>query len=163
MNDRSFVGGDCVGSMIERGADVVNRWLTVFYIERGGFEEDVGLGGFQPGLYIGGSRRDIGNTRSSWWEFAGGGASATWIEIYTICIRNPSQPPRSNSRDAKGDCISLAQFGSPVLEQPRKRAIDVAETEKAEIERAYGEVLEPPRLKPEVPYPITVQCSGLIL
>ena len=45
VDDWSFVGGDGVGSVLERGADVVDGGLAVFDVERGGFEEDVGAGG----------------------------------------------------------------------------------------------------------------------
>ena len=48
MDDGSFVGGDGVGSVLERGADVIDGGLAGFDVERGGFEEDVGLGGFEP-------------------------------------------------------------------------------------------------------------------
>ena len=44
MDDRAFVGGDGVGSLIEGGADMVDRGLAVLDVEGGGFEEDVGLG-----------------------------------------------------------------------------------------------------------------------
>jgi hypothetical protein len=50
VDDWSFVGGDGVGSMLEGGADVIDGGLAGFDIERGGFEEDVGLGCFQPVL-----------------------------------------------------------------------------------------------------------------
>jgi hypothetical protein len=52
VDDGSFVGGDGVGSVIEGGADVIDGGLAVFDVERGGFEEDVGLGGLQPGADI---------------------------------------------------------------------------------------------------------------
>ena len=46
VDDRAFVGGDGVGSLIEGGADVVDGRLAVLDVEGGGFEEDVGLGIF---------------------------------------------------------------------------------------------------------------------
>ncbi len=48
VDDWSFVGGDGVGSVLERGADVIDGGLAGFDVERGGFEEDVGLGCCQP-------------------------------------------------------------------------------------------------------------------
>lgn len=107
--------------------------------------------------------------------------------MYTVRICNPSQAARSDSRDLECDSVSLAKLGRPVLKKPCKRAIDVAEAEKAEIERADGEALEQTRfqslecqssmlqestalletrnLKLETlkSYPITVVCSGVIL
>ncbi len=50
VDDWSFVGGDGVGSVLERGADVIDGRLAGFDVEGGGFEEDIGLGGFQPSL-----------------------------------------------------------------------------------------------------------------
>ena len=44
MDDGAFVRGDGVGSVIEGGADVVNRGLAGFDVEGGGFVEDFGLG-----------------------------------------------------------------------------------------------------------------------
>jgi hypothetical protein len=38
--------------VVEGGAEVVDGGLAVFHIEGGGFEENVGLGGFQPGLDV---------------------------------------------------------------------------------------------------------------
>jgi hypothetical protein len=54
MDDRSFVGGDGVGSVVERGADVVDGGLAVGDVEGRGFEEDVGAGFSQPGAYLSG-------------------------------------------------------------------------------------------------------------
>ena len=48
VDDRSFIGGDGVGSVLEGGADVIDGGLAVFDIQGRGFEEDVGAGGFQP-------------------------------------------------------------------------------------------------------------------
>jgi len=44
VDDRAFVGGDGVGSLIEGGADVVDGRLAVLDVEGCGFEEDIGLG-----------------------------------------------------------------------------------------------------------------------
>jgi len=52
VDDGSFVSGDGVGSMIERGADVIDRRLSIFYVERRGFEENVGAGGGEPGADV---------------------------------------------------------------------------------------------------------------
>jgi len=52
VDDRSFVGGDGVGSVVERGADVIDGGLAGFYIERGGFEEDVSASGSKPVMHI---------------------------------------------------------------------------------------------------------------
>ncbi len=38
VDDWSFVGGDGVGSVLERGADVIDGGLAVFDVERCGFE-----------------------------------------------------------------------------------------------------------------------------
>jgi hypothetical protein len=54
MDNRTFVCRDDVGSAIEAGADVVDGGLAVFDSERCGFEEDVGLGGSEPGVDVGG-------------------------------------------------------------------------------------------------------------
>jgi hypothetical protein len=53
VNDCPFVGGDGVGSVLESGADVVDGGLAIFYIQRGGFEEDVRFGRFEPGANVG--------------------------------------------------------------------------------------------------------------
>ena len=55
VDDGAFVGGDGVGSVVERGADVVDGGLAVFHVERGGFEDDVGAGGGEPFVHV--SRR----------------------------------------------------------------------------------------------------------
>ena len=45
MDDGAFVGRDGVGSMLERGADVIDGWLAGLDVEGGGFEENVSTGG----------------------------------------------------------------------------------------------------------------------
>ena len=44
VDDRAFVGGDGVSSVVEGGADMVDRGQAGLDVEGGGFEEDVGLG-----------------------------------------------------------------------------------------------------------------------
>jgi hypothetical protein len=57
VDDGAFVGGDGVGSMVESGADVGDRGLAGFDVERSGFEEDFGASGGEPSLgLLGGSR-----------------------------------------------------------------------------------------------------------
>ncbi len=48
MDDGAFVCGDGVGSVLERGPDVVCGGLAVFHVQGGSFEEDVGFGGSEP-------------------------------------------------------------------------------------------------------------------
>jgi len=48
MDDGAFVGGDGVGSVFERLANMVDRRLAGFDVEGSGFEDDVGLGGDEP-------------------------------------------------------------------------------------------------------------------
>ena len=53
MDNRAFVGGDGVGSVLECGADVIDGGLAGFDIEGCGFEEDIGAGCLQPVADIG--------------------------------------------------------------------------------------------------------------
>ena len=53
VDDGAFVGGDGVGSVGEGGADVVDAGLAGLDVEGGGFEEDVGIGRFQPVADVG--------------------------------------------------------------------------------------------------------------
>ena len=48
VDDRTFVGRDGVGSVLEGGADMIDGGPAVLHIERGGFEKDIGLGSGQP-------------------------------------------------------------------------------------------------------------------
>ena len=50
VDDGAFVGGDGVGSVVERGADVVDGGLAGVDVEGGGFEDDVGAGRGEPGV-----------------------------------------------------------------------------------------------------------------
>jgi len=43
-----------VRAVLQSGADVIDRGLSVFYVEGGGFEEDVGFRGFKPGANLSG-------------------------------------------------------------------------------------------------------------
>jgi len=44
VDNRTFVRGDGVGSVVESGADVIDGGLAILDIEGCGFEKDVGLG-----------------------------------------------------------------------------------------------------------------------
>jgi hypothetical protein len=48
VDDGSFVGGDGVGSVVERGADVIDGGLALGDVEGCGFEENVGASFSQP-------------------------------------------------------------------------------------------------------------------
>jgi cobalamin biosynthesis protein CbiD len=43
MNDGAFVGGDGMGSVFERGVNVVDGGLAVLYVERSRFEKNISL------------------------------------------------------------------------------------------------------------------------
>ena len=58
VDDWAFVGGDGVGSVLERGADVIDGGLSAFQVERGGFEQNVGVGGGEPVADLAGVRLD---------------------------------------------------------------------------------------------------------
>ena len=45
VNDGAFVGGDGVGSVLQRCTDVIDCGLAGFDVEGGGFEQNVGMGG----------------------------------------------------------------------------------------------------------------------
>src|SRR6266496_2658905 len=75
-------------------------------------------------------------------------SAARWIRIESehgstvqaIGVRDPSDSTRRHSRDAEGNVVMLAKFGSAVVEQFQQRAIDVAESEEAEIVGADGDL-----------------------
>ena len=52
VDDRSFVGGDGVGSVLKRGANVRDRGLAIFDVEGCSFEEDVGASGGKPFVQV---------------------------------------------------------------------------------------------------------------
>jgi len=54
VDDWAFIRRDGMGSELERRADVFNRWLAVLNVERGGFEQDIGLGRRDPRANLGG-------------------------------------------------------------------------------------------------------------
>jgi len=57
VNNGTFVGGDGVGSMLERSADVINGRLAGFGVERSCLEQNISTGRGQPFLYLGGYSR----------------------------------------------------------------------------------------------------------
>src|SRR5579862_2547362 len=78
--------------------------------------------------------------------------------IKPVRIRDPSQPSRCDSRDAKRNSATLAEFLRAVQKQLHQRAVNIAKPEEAEVVSADGM-----SHTGDVAYPITVVCSGLIL
>src|SRR6267154_5200154 len=131
MDDRSLVGGDGVGSMFERGADMVNRWLPVFDIEGRGFKDHVGTGRVQPvviarALLSPNSRECIRTART---QKSG--------HVKASGVHPPADAPGSDARYLPLDTILLAQFGVLFLQKLDQRAIDVAESEEPETKNFH--------------------------
>src|ERR1700758_4062437 len=117
MDDRAFVGRDGVGSVFERGADMVDGWLSVFDVERGRFEDDVGTGGVQPvvialALLSLNSCECIRTTRTR----EPGRAKACRVPP-------PANTPGGHARYLPLDAVTLAQFGVFFLQKLDQRAI----------------------------------------
>jgi hypothetical protein len=110
---------------------VGDRRLAVFHVERGGFEEDVGLGGGEP----------VADVRRLWIRFPARGhecprytgLSYTGFGIQAVGIGDPAQPSGGDSGDAVGDAVASAEFFGAVFEEADESAVDVAEAEEAEV------------------------------
>src|SRR5579864_1137313 len=128
------------------------------------------MSGFQPFAYVivrGGRPRP----RTE------GSQIKTWGEqqrrIQAVCVRNPAHPSRSDPGHAGCNSVALAQLCRAIFEQASQRPIYISKTEEAEVVGAdlspstefqiYKGGGETPPRPPELPYPITVVCSGLIL
>ena len=61
----------------------------------------------------------------------------TRFEVQAIGIGNPSQAAGSDSGNAVGDVVAVAEFGFAVCEQTDERLVDVAVAEEAEIEARF--------------------------
>jgi len=109
VDDGALVRGDGVSSVVESGADVVDGGLAILDAEGGGFEENVGLGGGEPGTNVG--------IRIVTRHFAGGGARATLFGIEAVWIGEPAQTAGGDAGDAEGDAVAVAEFGGAVLEE----------------------------------------------
>jgi hypothetical protein len=92
----------------EGGADVVDGGLSGFDVEGAGFEEDVGLGGFQPGvdILIRFSRSGRGRPLSIQRIFY----------IQAIGISEPAEAAGGDAGDTEGDSVAGAEFGLAVFE-----------------------------------------------
>jgi hypothetical protein len=153
VDDRAFVGGDGVGSVFKRGANVRDRGLAIFDVKGRSFEDDIGMSGGEPGMNVivwrGRPRprasnhlrlseeqrmRSVasGNGRPAARLFAGESARAT----NAFGIRNPSQPARGDAGDVEGNVVAVLEFLLLFFEQTDERAVDVAEAEEAKIEVA---------------------------
>jgi len=126
VDDGTLVGSDGVGSVLEGGADVINGGLAVVHVEGCGFEEDVGLGGFQPG----GDVRKIFHHRGH-----GGHRGDTWTiavwQVQSIGVGDPSQAAGGDASDAVRDAVAVAEVLRAVGEQADEGAVDVSEAEEA--------------------------------
>jgi len=144
--------------VIERATDVVDGGLTALDVEGRGFEKNIGAGGLQPVVNIGGlciilPERPI---------------QMGWIK--TIRVSDPAQTPGCDSRNAKSDSVERAERFFPVDQKLRERPVDVAEAEEAKVVDAnvgFSSTTTSvvPGGLPPLPelYPITVVCSGVIL
>src|ERR1700674_2101036 len=126
MDDRAFVGRDGMGSVFERGADVVDGRLSVFDVEGGSFEHDVGLSGLEPGVVVlplpaAHSRECIRVLRSQ--EIGHTKAGRVYL---------PADAPRSDSRDTPLDAVTLAQLAVFALQKFNQRPVDIAEAKQAD-------------------------------
>ena len=83
VDNWAFVGGNGVGSVLECGADVIDGGLASFYVEGGGFEEDIGAGRREPVADV--ARLHIGSP-----AYSGRGRRLYTGWINAIRIRNPS-------------------------------------------------------------------------
>jgi len=116
-----------VGSVFERGADVVDGWLSGFDVEGSGFEHDGGLSRVEPGVVVlapfaAHSRECIRVLRTQ--EFGPIKAERVYL---------PADAPRGDACDAPLDAVTLAQFGFFALQEFDQCPIDVAEAEQAEV------------------------------
>jgi hypothetical protein len=112
--------------VIDGGADVICGGLAGFDVECGGFEEDVGSGGFQPGSD--GRRLCI-----RFPAFVGQECPTHTVWIQAIGVGNPSQAAGCDSGDVEGDSVAVAEFGLAVFEETGEGAVDIAEAEEAEV------------------------------
>ena len=122
MDDRTFVGGDGVGSVLERGADVVDGGLAGFDVERCGFEEDIGAGGGEPFADVLGGGKACAKNRLRFRRFAGVGARATSRvghggRVHAIRIGDPSQTARGDASDEVSDPVTVAKLLRAVFEK----------------------------------------------
>ena len=99
VDDRAFVGGDGVGSVLESGADVVDGGLAVFHIEGRGFEEDVGLGGCRASRGRSRLRHSALDRRQR--SRSGIPRRSNRSGIEAVWIGDPSQAARGDSGDAE--------------------------------------------------------------
>jgi hypothetical protein len=68
--------------------------------------------------------------------------------VKAVGVDDPAEAARGDAVDAVGDSMLVAEFGGAVGEQSDERAVDVAESEEAEVEVADVVVLAP-GLKPQ--------------
>src|SRR6267378_4067810 len=127
MDDWAFVGCYRVGSAFERGADVIDGWLSAFDVEGSSFEHDIRLSRVEPGvavcaLFAAHSRECIRVLRAQ--EIGHIKAGRVYL---------PADAPRGDSRDAPLDAVALAQLGFFALQEFDQRPVDVAESEQAEV------------------------------
>ncbi len=127
VDDWSFVSGDGVGSVLERGADVIDGGLAGFDVERGGLEYERRPG--RPSASLGRSLTSDQMSRPSAAKcplHAGRG-------IETIWVGDPSQTASCDSRDAERNSVAVAKFVLTISQQFHERTVYVAEAEKAEV------------------------------
>jgi hypothetical protein len=143
-----------MGSVDERSANVVDGGLAGFDVEGCGLEEDVGASGGEPGVRLSGRSRfliriRIGTSelvpfpaRARVWGsgdlrlFAGESARAPFFRVEAVGVGDPPEAAGSNAGDAVRDPVLAAELMGAVGEQADERAVDVAESEEAEVEGA---------------------------
>ncbi len=134
VDDGAFVGGDGVGSVLERGADVVDGGLAVSTLR------DVASKRTSARAAASHSRNIIRSFNAEDAEDAEG--SERKDVRNPSGIGDPSQAARGDSGDAVGNAVVLAQFRGTVGEQADESPVDVAVAEEAEVVCRDGGVLD---------------------
>src|SRR5262249_12473646 len=100
-----------------------------FNIQRSSFEQNIGTRSIEPRAYVVWGGHSCPPTARGCPRIQ----SQQRSRIQALGIADKSEPPRRNASDAECDPMFVAKSLGALCEKPHQRAVDVAETEKAEI------------------------------
>jgi hypothetical protein len=124
MHDRTFVGGDGVGAMLERGFEVLDGGLAGLEVERTGFEDYVGAGTVEPFANI---------ARGLCLLQRGPVIVEDSQRVEAVGIGEPAAAACGDTREAPADVIAAAEFDFFGDELANESAADIAEADDREI------------------------------
>src|SRR5262249_33834230 len=129
VNDRPFIRGDCVRSMVQGGFQVIGCGLAALRVKRTGFEEHIGTRAIKPFVYVR-KNFEMRSLRPM--------TVQKCDRIQSFRIGNPAGATRGDTCEPPPDIVAAAQLRFLCDEETKQRAPDIAETDDSKVVERNG-------------------------